>query len=78
MKMFNAKGITFLQRRTRPLEINDIETAGARIAEALEKATNEGRPLDATLGRHLAWLIGFDTLLEDRAAIHNLVDKLGA
>lgn len=79
--MLNSKGIKFIAERVRPLAVNNVEEAAKVLHEALEKrrkAIEQGNsvPNDESFAAHLAWIIGFDTLTEDRTAIHQLVDKL--
>lgn len=77
----NMKGIKFIHERSRPLEVDSAERAAEVLASALAKraqAKEDKRcvPPDDSFIRHLVWLIGFDTLVEQRADIHRFVDKL--
>ena len=79
----NEKGIKFIEERTRPLAVATMEHAAEVLAKELQKRDERigaGKPLKtdtpADFGRHLAWIIGFDTMTDDRAAIHNVVDKV--
>jgi hypothetical protein len=81
--MFNATGIKFINDRTKRLEVDSIEKAAEVLFEAIEKRDariREGNPLstDTTIdfARHLAWITGFDALVEQRAEIHHITSKL--
>lgn len=74
----NQKGIKFIHERSRPLAVDSMDAAGEAILRALEKhVKGEFDPLPLeSFARHLAWIIGFDALVEDRAAVREFTDKL--
>lgn len=79
----NQKGIKFIAERTRPLAVMTMAQANEVIGKELAKRDERaaaGKPLETDaadkFGTHLAWIIGFDALTDDRAAIHHIVDKV--
>jgi hypothetical protein len=79
----NQKGMKFVEERTRPLAVATMDRAAEVIGKELAKRDERakaGRPLETDVpekfGTHLAWIVGMDALLEDRAAIHNVVEKV--
>lgn len=81
----NDKGIKFIHERTRPLAVATMDHAAEAIGKELAKRDERakaGRPLETDapeqFGRHLAWIVGFDALTEDRAAINHITDKVVA
>ncbi len=73
--MINDKGLNFIAQRVRPLGVNTMEQA----VEGLTKHIAMGPPPTTTpesWARHLAWVIGFDTLVEQRTQIHEFVSMV--
>lgn len=64
----NRKFMSEVSERTRPLAVDSMEEATRVIAKAI--ATGKDMDTDA-FARHLAWLIGFDALIDDRKALHH-------
>jgi hypothetical protein len=79
----NTKGIKFIHDRATPMAIDTMDAAGAAIARAIAQRderikAGEPRTTDEAVqfGRHCAWLIGFDHLIDDRIAIREFTDKI--
>lgn len=75
----NKDGVRFVHKRTQPLAVPSMNYAEQAIAKELKKRglmTDESDADRVNFARHLAWIIGFDTLTEDRAAIHELTSKI--
>jgi len=75
MGTFNEKGVAFIHERTRPLAVNSMEDAAAAIAFALAKGPSPSITPEQW-ARHLAWIIGFDDLIDDRKALHAVTSLL--
>lgn len=73
MGTLNAKGVGFVHDKTRPLAVYSMEEAAAAILKQLpDVAQADTQKKLEDLARHIAWLIGFDTLIDDRKAIHHV------
>lgn len=71
MSRLNPEGVRFVHQRSRPLEVYSMEQAGEIIDKAIADA--KGKPsIGEGIGRHIAWLIGFDTLIDDRTEIQRI------
>lgn len=73
--MFNENGVRFIHERTRPLAVDSMDAASEAIAAALAKGPS-GSPTPEQWARHLAWIIGFDALLDDRKAINKITSLI--
>lgn len=71
MSRLNPEGVRFVHQRSRPLDVYSIERAAEVIDKAIADAKEEP-PESEGIGRHIAWLIGFDTLIDDRKEIQKL------
>lgn len=69
--MGNQRFIDEVYGLTRPLAINSMDEASETIAKALRERTN-GQDDNDKFARHLAWIIGFDTLINDRKRLRDL------
>jgi hypothetical protein len=67
----NPAGVRFVHERTEPLAVDSMADAEAVLLKELEKGRDQELDRGAW-ARHLAWIIGFDRLLEDRKAIHQV------
>lgn len=80
----NTKGIRFVHERTTPMHIDTMEKAAEAIGRAIRERDAriaEGKPLTTDqdpvkFGRHCAWLVGFDHIIDDRKAIRDFVEKI--
>jgi hypothetical protein len=82
MKM-NDRGIKFINDRTAPLAVDTMKCAAEIILKEIEKREERiatGRELETdrteAFGMHIAWVIGFDALIDDRKAIHHVTEKI--
>ena len=73
----NKKGVKFVHDGTRPLNIYSMDDAQDVIARAIEKGP-PGSTTPLQWARHLAWLIGFDTLIDERKSIHSVTSLIVA
>lgn len=75
MSRLNPEGIRFVHNKTRPLQIDSMDAAAEAIASALTRKNVAEMDLStpekvASFARNLAWIIGFDAMINDRKAIH--------
>lgn len=73
--MFNDEGVRYIHERTRPLAVNSMDDAETTIAKALARGPS-GNTTPEQWARHLAWIIGFDALIDDRKAIQSVTKLL--
>lgn len=77
----NRRGLQFVHDKSRPLHVYDMAQATEVIAKAIADLIERGGNLAdeqvrTAQARHFAWLIGFDTLVADRKALHAVVDLI--
>jgi hypothetical protein len=77
----NAKGIKFVHEHTQPLAVNTMDAAAEVIRNNIAKKIAEGKDTKFAVdspefARHLAWVIGFDALVDDRKAVHEFTTKI--
>lgn len=73
--MFNKEGVRFIHERTRPLSIDSMDAASEALTLALAKGPSASTTPEAW-ARHLAWIIGFDALIDDRKAVYSVTSLL--
>lgn len=71
----NDEGVRFIHERCGPLNVNSMDDAATLITKELRRQ-RERNTSDADLGRHLAWVIGFDTLIEQRNQIRQFTSLI--
>jgi hypothetical protein len=77
----NNKGVQFIHERTRRLTVGNKEEASQVLHDAIAsraEALDAGKTVPdlKTFTDHLVWLLGFDTLTDQRDEIHRFVDKI--
>jgi len=85
MGFFNKKGVQRLHALTTPLAVNSMSDAAEAISKRLEQALIADSPRHVDMAdpverlkfaQNLAWLIGFDRLIEDRNEIHEITSLI--
>lgn len=71
----NQKGINRIYHLSRPLAVNTMDEAARVLGKEIEKGMGRDQSPEEW-ARHLAWVIGFDALVEDRALIHSTVEYI--
>lgn len=71
MGTLNKAGVALVHRCTRPLAIDTMDAAAEAIAKHIARGPSSSTTPEAW-ARHLAWVIGFDTLIDDRKRIHGV------
>lgn len=81
--MFNDEGVRYIHQRTKPLAVDSMDEAAKQIDVAIKKGLDKQNPVDffndeerADYARHLAWIIGFDHLIDDRNAINKITSLI--
>lgn len=81
--MFNDEGVRYIHERTRPLAVDSIDEAAKQIDVAIKKGLDRRVPVNFSdaderlaYARHLAWIIGFDALIDDRKAINKITSLI--
>jgi hypothetical protein len=79
MSRLNPEGVRFVHKRTRPLDVDSMEKAAAAISRTIASMLTRATPVNLgdpderlAYSKHLAWVIGFDAMIEDRNAIHEV------
>lgn len=71
----NQAFIREVHTRSRPLNVDSMDAAALVLAREIAKG-----PLTdidpETWARHLAWVLGFDALIDDRKALHHLTTHM--
>lgn len=71
MSRLNPEGVRFVHGRVRPLDVDSMDKAAEVIAKEIARGPSEGTTPESW-ARHIAWVIGFDTLIDDRKAIRSI------
>lgn len=69
--MSNQKFVDEVFERSRPLAVDSMDAAAEVIAKQIAKGKSESTT-DEAWARHLAWVIGFDALIDDRKRLRDL------
>lgn len=67
----NTKFLTEVQHRTRELAVSTMDQATEVLLKEITRGPATGTTPEAW-ARHLAWVIGFDTLVDDRKRLAEL------
>lgn len=71
----NQLGIKTIHDLTRPLAVDSMKAAQEALAKAIAKGPSSSTSPESW-ALHLAWIIGFDALVEDRAKIRAITQYM--
>lgn len=69
----DQKAVNRIYHLSRPLAVNTMDDAARVLAKEIEKGMGRDQSPEEW-ARHLAWIIGFDALLDDRASVQRIVE----